>query len=138
MLSSANPMIGARILIVDDDASSRSGLARLLEQEGYVVDAADDGAAAVVAAAIRPPAIVVTDLMMPGMDGTALIQRLHAHDPELPVIVATAAWDLAAAVRAVRAGAHDYIAKPIDFEALAVMIERALERRKSRLERALA
>ena len=83
MTSSVKAATEARVLVVEDDAFSRSG-------------------------------IVVTDLKMPGMDGIALLHQLHEQDPDLPVIVATAAADLASAVLAMRAGAEDYVAKPID------------------------
>ena len=136
MTSTVTTTTGARILVVDDDPSTRSGMARLLKAEGHVVDTATDGAVALELAAAFPPDIVFTDLMMPGMDGIALLRKLHEGDPELPVFVVTAAWDLVAAVRAVAAGAADYVAKPIDFEALTVMIERALERRDARVRRA--
>ena len=133
MTSTVTTTTGARILVVDDDASTRSGMARLLRSEGHTVDTARDAAAALVLATACPPDIVFTDLMMPGMDGVALLHKLHEQDPELPVYIVTAAWELAAAVRAVGAGAADYVAKPIDFEALSVMIKRALERRKARV-----
>ena len=134
MTSSVKATIGSRVLVVDDDAFARSGIARLLAGEGHAVETAPDAAAALKLAAARPPDIVVTDLKMPGMDGIALLQKLHEQDPDLPVIVATAAADLASAVLAMRAGAEDYVAKPIDFDALTLIIERALERRKIRVE----
>ena len=134
MTSSVKATIGARVLVVDDDAFARSGIARLLAGEGHAVETAPDGATALKLAAARPPDIVVTDLKMPGMDGIALLQKLHEQDPDLPVIVATAAADLASAVLAMRAGAEDCVAKPIDFDALTLIIERALERRKIRVE----
>lgn len=123
--------IAARVLVVDDDASTRSGLSRLLALEGYTVDTVPNGAAALALVAVHPPDVVLTDLMMPGMDGIALLVALHKQHPGLPVIVATGAWDLEAAVRAVRAGAHDYLAKPVDFAALRVMLERVLDRQRA-------
>jgi len=76
----------------------------------------------------------VTDLRMPVMDGMALLRALHALDGELPVIVATAYGDVASAVEAMRAGATDYLTKPIDFDAMLIAIERARERRALRSE----
>ena len=104
---------GARILVVDDEASARSGLEKLLRLAGYAVDTAKDSQAALAIAAERPPEIVVTDLRMPVMDGMTLLRKLHEHDAELPVIVATAYGDVASAVEAMRAGATDYLTKPI-------------------------
>ena len=123
-----------RILVVDDEASARVGLERLLTQEGYQVDLAEDGAAALARVADRPPDVIVTDLKMPIMDGIELTKKLHEAGVDVPVIVATAFSDVASAVQAMRAGAEDYLTKPIEFDALVVLIERALERRELRAE----
>ncbi|WP_437955504.1 sigma-54 dependent transcriptional regulator [Sorangium sp. So ce119] len=124
----------SRVLVVDDEASARSGLEKLLRQEGYAVDAAADGAEALEIAAERPPDVVVTDLKMPRMDGMALLGRLREQDPSLPVIVVTAFGDVTSAVQAMRAGAEDYLTKPVDFDALLLSIERAQERSALRVE----
>ncbi|MCC6558404.1 MAG: sigma-54-dependent Fis family transcriptional regulator [Polyangiaceae bacterium] len=123
-----------RVLVVDDEASARSGLEKLLRQEGYVVDVAADGPNALEVAAERPPDVVVTDLKMPRMDGVDLLKKLREQDPDLPVIVVTAFGDVASAVNAMRAGAEDYLTKPVDFDALILSIERALERCALRVE----
>jgi two-component system response regulator HydG len=125
----------ARVLVVDDEASARSGLEKLLRQEGYVVDTAADGDAALAIVAEHPPDLVLTDLRMPGMDGLELLERLRERDGELPVLVVTALGDVSTAVQAMRAGADDYLTKPIDFDALSVVIERVLQRRDLRSER---
>ncbi|XYH94544.1 sigma-54-dependent transcriptional regulator [Sorangium sp. So ce1128] len=125
---------GSRVLVVDDEASARSGLEKLLRQEGYAVDAAGDGVEALEVAAERPPDVVVTDLKMPKMDGVALLGKLREQDPTLPVIVVTAFGDVSSAVQAMRAGAEDYLTKPVDFDALLLSIERALERSALRVE----
>ncbi|KYF74625.1 transcriptional regulator [Sorangium cellulosum] len=125
---------GSRVLVVDDEASARSGLEKLLRQEGYAVDAAGDGVEALEVAAERPPDVVVTDLKMPKMDGVALLGKLREQDPTLPVLVVTAFGDVSSAVQAMRAGAEDYLTKPVDFDALLLSIERALERSALRVE----
>ncbi|MFO0761337.1 MAG: sigma-54 dependent transcriptional regulator [Byssovorax sp.] len=124
----------ARILVVDDEPSARSGLEKLLRQDGYEVDAAAEGPIALAIASERPPDVVVTDLKMPKMDGVELLRKLREQDPDLPVIVVTAFGDVASAVGAMRAGAEDYLTKPVDFDALALAIERALERRDLKVE----
>jgi two-component system response regulator HydG len=124
----------ARILVVDDEASARSGLEKLLRAEGYTVESAEDGVAALERAAEAPPDVVVTDLKMPRMDGMELLKKLREQDRSLPVLVCTSFQDLNSAVTAMRAGAEDYLTKPIDFDALTVAIERALERRDVRVE----
>lgn len=117
-----------RILVVDDEASARDGLTKLLEQEGYPVDSAADGLLALEAIAERPPALIVTDLKMPNMDGLQLITKVKELYPGIPAVVATAFGDVSSAVEAMRAGAEDYLTKPIDFDALLLLVERALER----------
>ena len=124
----------ARILVVDDDGSARKALNELLTARGYQVDLAVDGLAALARIVELPPDLVVTDLDMPRMDGMTLLKQLHDTNPELPVIVATSASELQSAVAAMRAGAVDYITKPVEFEDLLVAIERALEHRDVRLE----
>jgi CheY-like chemotaxis protein len=73
-----------RILVVDDEASARSGLSKLLQQEGFTADTAENGHAALLVAAERPPDVIVTDLKMPKMDGVELCQKLREQDPDLP------------------------------------------------------
>ncbi len=123
-----------RILAVDDDASVRAAMKSLLSGQGYEVDMAGDGAAALERIAELPPDVVVTDLDMPKLDGMGLLKELHERDPELPVIVATSATEISAAVAAMRAGATDYITKPVDFDELALSISRAVETRNVRVE----
>jgi two-component system response regulator HydG len=134
MSTSTPKRAGCRVLIVDDEPATRSGLSRLLATEGYVVEAADGGRAALELAAAHPPDVVVTDLKMPGMDGLELMTKLHEQDRDLPVVMATALADLASAVTAMRAGADDYIAKPVDIDQLTLVIDRAVQRRATKNE----
>jgi two-component system response regulator HydG len=120
----------ARILVVDDEASARSGLAKLLGQEGYTVDTAADGLLALEAISENPPALIVTDLKMPNLDGMGLLAKLRERNLDIPAIVTTAFGELSVAVQAMRAGAEDYLTKPIDFDALLLAVERTLERRE--------
>jgi two-component system response regulator HydG len=127
-------MTKVRILVVDDEPAARSGLEKLLKQSDFDVSTAADGEEALAAAAENAPDVVVTDLKMPKMDGMALLEKLRKQDVNLPVIVATAFGDLDAAVAAMRAGAADFLTKPIDFDVLSLAIERCLERRTMRAE----
>jgi len=120
----------ARILVVDDEASARSGLAKLLQQEGYEVETAADGLQALELVAEKAPNLIVTDLKMPNMDGMQLVAKVHEQNPDIPSIVTTAFSDVSSAVQAMRAGAEDYLTKPIDFDALLLAVERALQRRE--------
>ena len=123
-----------RLLVVDDEAGVRSAMRQLLEAQGYRVDVAEDGAAALEHIADVPPDVVITDLDMPRMNGMSLLKELRERDRELPVIVATSAVELDSAVAAMRAGAADYVTKPVDFDALGLSIERALEHRQLKVE----
>jgi two-component system, NtrC family, response regulator HydG len=126
----------ARILVVDDEAAARSGMQKLLEQDGYRVEVASSGREAIEVADELSPDVVVTDLKMPEMDGMQLLEALRDKDPFLPVIMVTAFGDVASAVQAMRYGAENFLTKPVDFDALSVTIERALEQRVLRSEAA--
>jgi two-component system, NtrC family, response regulator HydG len=124
----------SRVLVVDDEPSARLGLEKLLRQDGFVVDVAEDGVEALAVASERSPDVVVTDLKMPNLDGLGLLGKLRELSPSLPVIVVTALGEVSSAVAAMRAGAEDFLTKPVDVDALVVSIERALERRALRTE----
>jgi two-component system response regulator HydG len=124
----------ARILVVDDDESARSAMEKLLVSEGYAVETVEDGVAALEAAANAPPDVVVSDLSMPRMDGMELVKRIRQQDPQIPVLVVTSATDLKSAILTMKAGAEDYLTKPVDFDELILAIERAIQRRDVRVE----
>jgi two-component system response regulator HydG len=123
-----------RVLVVDDEPSARAALQSLLEARGYNVDQASDGAVALERMSELPPDLVVTDLDMPNMNGMALLEAVRERDRDLPVIVLTSAVELRSAVAAMRAGATDYLTKPVDLDALALALERAIENRNVRIE----
>ena len=124
----------ARVLVVDDDPSALLGLSQLLAQQGYIVDRAPSGEEALSLATANPPDLVLTDVIMPGIDGIDLLGKLRATDPHLPVIVMSSSNEVGPAVAAMRAGAAEYLPKPIDFDALSVVVERALEVRRTKSE----
>jgi len=123
------------ILVVDDDVGSRSALEALLRAEGFATLTAGDGEAALAEARRAPPAAVLTDLQMPRMDGVELCQRLHELDPALPVIIMTAHSDMQPVIESLRAGAEDYLLKPLLGDAVVWCVQRALARRAAKLER---
>jgi two-component system response regulator HydG len=127
-------MSKTRILVVDDEASARNGLAKLLQQEGYEVDTAADGVEALSSLSDNAPGLIISDLKMPNMDGMALLEQLRARSIEVPVIVATAFGEVSTAVAAMRAGAEDYLTKPLDFDALLLVVERTLAREEIKSE----
>ena len=123
-----------RVLIVEDDHAARKGLADLLALWGYDVASAGDGAEALERAAEEPPAVVVSDLVMPGMDGLALLSALKTDYPETAVIMLTGQGSIDSAVQAMKEGAYDYLTKPLDPGRLHVLLERALERAEAARE----
>ncbi len=127
-------MSKARILVVDDEATARNGLAKLLQQEGYEAVVAADGVEALAAVAECAPALIISDLKMPNMDGMTLLQQLRERGAETPTVVATAFGEVSTAVAAMRAGAVDYLTKPIDFDALLLVVERTLQREELKRE----
>jgi DNA-binding NtrC family response regulator len=122
----------SRVLVVDDEPAVRFTIAEALGDRGLTVVQAASGEEAL--ARLDGVACVVTDLSMPGLDGLALLRRVHDEDAELPVIVVTARGSERAAVAAMKAGAYDYLAKPFDVEELGLVVARALEARQLRGE----
>jgi DNA-binding NtrC family response regulator len=116
------------ILIVDDEEDSRAALQTILGTWGYSTDAATDGREALDKAAALRPSLVVTDLMMPDMDGLGLLTALQQEMPRMPVIILTGRASVDTAVGAMRQGAYDYLTKPVDLDRLRLLIEKALER----------
>jgi DNA-binding NtrC family response regulator len=123
-----------RILVVDDEVNARTALVELLRDEGYAVESAADAFKALGKMADFAPDLVLTDLKMPGMDGLQLLDKLRESDPDLPVIVMTAFGEVETAVRAMRAGARDYLNKPVNVGELSVVVARELEQRRIRTE----
>ena len=123
-----------RVLLVDDDASLCETLALGLRKRGFVVEfrtAADDALRTLDADEFD---VVVTDLNMRGLGGIELCERIVGSRPDVPVVVLTAFGSLDSAVAAIRAGAYDFINKPVELEVLAIAIDRAVTHRRLREE----
>jgi two-component system NtrC family response regulator len=116
------------ILVVDDDESLRTVARMQLEDLGYQVTAVSGGEEALEVLTAQSVALVITDLRMPGMSGMDLLQRVRAEFPETQVVIITAYATIENAVEAVKAGAYDYVTKPLNFNNLALVVARALER----------
>jgi DNA-binding response OmpR family regulator len=111
-----------RILVVDDDPAVRELLKEYLELKGYVVITASTGAEAVTAVQEQRPRLILLDILMPGMDGLAILQRIRQIDPTVGVIMLTAVGDEEIAKEALRQGAYDYITKPVDLAYLELAV----------------
>jgi DNA-binding NtrC family response regulator len=122
--------MSAPILVVDDDENLRWVTQTQLEDAGFRVATVPSGEAALAALDKERPSLVLTDLKMPGISGIELLERIRAQEPELPVLLMTAFGTIQSAVQAVKAGAYDYLTKPIDREELLLVVNRALERQK--------
>ncbi len=126
--------MSARILIIDDEDILREDLAALLRDEGYSCRTASDGEEGVRLAEDEEPDVVLCDLVMPGIGGVEVVNRLAAARPELPVILITAHGTMETALEAFRAGAVDYLLKPVLPQDLIVKIRRCLEHRRLLME----
>jgi DNA-binding NtrC family response regulator len=126
-----------KILIVDDEEPARQGLAALLARWGYDVDEAADGQEALAKAAAGLPAVVISDLVMPKMDGLELLRALKTDVPFASVILLTGQGSIDTAVTAMREGAYDYLTKPVDVARLRLLIPKAAERGEALREVAL-
>lgn len=120
-------MTATRVLVADDDNNLRWVLQTQLEEMGYAVCAVADGQEALDEIAKDAPALVLSDLRMPGLSGQELLSRIQRDFPEIPVVIMTAYGSIQSAVEAMRAGAYDYLTKPIDYEELGIVVKRVLE-----------
>jgi len=120
----------ARVLLVDDEPAMRFALEELVVAKGHEAVLASSGQAALER--LEDVDVVVTDFAMPGMDGIGLLAAVHERDASLPVILLTAQGSERTAVRAMKAGAFEYVTKPFDADELALLVERASESRALR------
>jgi DNA-binding response OmpR family regulator len=132
-------MISGNVLIVDDEASLRRTLARVLRQGGFEVATAAEGDEALRMLANGSYDLVYLDIHLPHKDGLQVLTEIQNHDPDLPVILFTAHASLQSALDAIRLGAEDYLIKPIDPESLisrtkVLLSEQSIRRRRKEIE----
>ena len=120
----------ASILVIDDEEIMREILETLLVREGYTVRLASNGAEGLELARALPFDAIIADMMMPGMDGMRVLEELHKHDEELPVVMITAFASMENAITAMKKGAFDYITKPFKNDEVLVVLRNAVERRR--------
>jgi len=123
-----------KILVVDDEEAIREVVSTLLESQGYACKVFSNGRLALEGFQKDTYDLVLSDIVMPEMDGLKLLGELRRLDPDVPVIMVTAMHDIAIALEAIRAGAYDYILKPFEKDQLNLSVERALEHRRLVLE----
>ena len=117
--------MGLKILVVDDETAARRGLVSLLSGWGYAVEEAADGQEALEKAVAVLPSVVLTDLVMPRLDGHALLKSLRDEVPFAAVILLTGQGTIETAVAAMKDGAYDYLTKPVDVARLKLLIPKA-------------
>jgi DNA-binding NtrC family response regulator len=123
-----------KVLIVEDEENERSGLAELITAWGYRTETARDGLEGLEKAAAWSPGIVLTDFRMPRMDGMELLQRLADQSQPIAVVLLTAQGNIDVAVDAMKAGAYDFIQKPVDPARLKQILQNAARQRGTALE----
>ena len=123
-----------KILIVDDESSSRKILAQELSYRGYAVDTADDGAGALSKVDSTRPDLILLDYMMPNLSGLDVLRELRKKEDDTPVVMITAYGTVDRAVQAMKEGAYDFIARPFEPDHIAMVVQKALERQRLKRE----
>ena len=127
-------MAGEKILVCDDEEAIREVVSTLLEAQGYKCTVVSDGNKAIQEIRRDGHDLVLSDIVMPEMDGMRLLRQLKLQNEDIPVIMVTAMHDISIALEAIRAGAYDYILKPFEKDQLYHSVGRALEHRHLILE----
>src|SRR5438105_3335482 len=118
-----------RLLLIEDDAALRLGLARQLEADGYRVDQAADGEDGLFQAREYPVDLAIVDLGLPKLNGLTVVQRLRAEGRAMPILILTARGSWQDKVTGLESGADDYLVKPFEYPELAARIKALLRRR---------
>ena len=125
----AKGVVSERVLIVEDDPAARIGLEQLVKSWGFIAESASDGEEALEKVTTFRPAIVITDLVMPRMDGLALLRALPLQGAaDVTTLLLTAQGTVETAVEAMKEGAYDYLTKPVDIQRLKILLDKILER----------
>jgi putative nucleotidyltransferase with HDIG domain len=122
------------ILVVDDEEAIREVVSTMLESKGYRCTAVQNGRVAQDQVKKLTPDLVLSDMIMPEMDGIKFLEWMRQYDPEVPVIMVTAIHDISTALEAIRRGAYDYILKPFEKDQLFLGVGRALQHRRLIIE----
>src|SRR5581483_11901039 len=120
--------VAERVLIVEDDAAARVGLEQLVKNWGFIAEAAGDGEEALEKVTTFRPAIVITDLVMPRLDGLGLLRALQQQGADVTTLLLTAQGTVETAVEAMKEGAYDYLTKPVDIQRLKILLDKIVER----------
>jgi DNA-binding NtrC family response regulator len=117
-----------RVLIVEDDQAARVGLEQLVTSWGFAAESATDGVDALAKVTTFRPAIVISDLVMPRLDGIGLLRALREQGADVTTLLLTAQGTVETAVEAMKEGAYDYVTKPVDIPRLKILLDKIVER----------
>ncbi len=120
----------AKVLCIEDEPDLLATLHKVLRHHGFDVRTAGNGEEGLASLALEVPDLVITDLMMPDIDGMGILRHVSRHHPEVPVVLITAFATVETAINAIREGAYDYLPKPFSKDQLLVVVERALAHRR--------
>jgi DNA-binding NtrC family response regulator len=123
-----------RVLIVEDDSNTRLGLTELVRTWGFTTEAAADGQEALQRITAFRPSIVISDLVMPRMDGLTLLRALKDDGADMTVVILTAQGTVETAVEAIKQGAYDYLTKPVEPQRLKILLDKIVERQDTMRE----
>lgn len=127
-------MVLRRVLVVDDEENIRTSLKGVLEDEGFKVSTAAEGQSALEQVSTFSPDVILLDIWMPGDDGIQVLERIKRRDPHAVVVMMSGHGTVETAVKAIKLGAFDFLEKPIHFDKVLVVLERAFEIRELRDE----
>lgn len=120
----------ARILVVDDESFIRNTIRNILEQEKHIVDLAEDAIQAFEKIKTKTYDLVITDIVMPNINGIVLLEKLKEDGYEMPIMIMSAHGNIGTAVDCIKKGAFDYIEKPLDLNRLLISTRNALDKSK--------
>lgn len=123
-----------KILVIDDETGIREGTKRALTAQGYEVDAAENGEQGLELIKKNSYDLILLDVMMPGISGIELIEKIHQVDPETVCVIITGYATVEMAVRAIKEGAYDFLTKPFTVDDLLIVVNQGLERRRLSIE----
>jgi DNA-binding NtrC family response regulator len=126
--TATSPHVAERVLIVEDDSAARMGLEQLVRSWGFVAESATDGEDALQKVTSFRPAIVISDLVMPRLDGLGLLRALQSQGADVTTLLLTAQGTVETAVEAMKEGAYDYLTKPVDIQRLKILLDKIVER----------
>ena len=125
------PQTHERVLVVEDDSSARVGLEQLIRSWGFITESASDGEEALEKITSFRPSIVVTDMIMPRMDGLELLRALKAQGTDVTTLLLTTQGTVESAVEAMKEGAYDYLTKPVDIQRLRILLGKICEHQEA-------